>query len=42
MHLVDWYSFHKAEKNRERMQQSVQAAAENLVYGRQDKMSNDN
>ena len=43
MHLVDWYAFNKQEENRERIQQSVQAAAERYqLFGRQEKMDNDN
>lgn len=31
-HLIDWYAFNKQEKNRERIQQSVQAAAEKKIH----------
>lgn len=43
-HLLDWYAFHKQEKNRERVVQNVQAAAEKnlLNFGKQEQMDNDN
>lgn len=45
-HLLDWYAFNKQEKNRDRIEKEVQAAAErnkrNMMFGRQEQMDNDN